>query len=386
MAKCKVCGSEFQGESEYCENCFKEKKDFSSESYLDGLLKGMVNQPNTNQHINIKKKASIKNDTANDKVEIENNAEQEENNLENIKHTSEEKEQLNNDVEDILALIEEEQDILALEEDGDINEAVNAEGDSNSEILSLHNNFDEDMNEEENTPDYQESSNKEDNNSSPVADFDTMNEADDDLVALLGMITGLEESVNENREDIFALEENEDNWNQESLKNTSVAEEKSSESKGSQKEMGSIEVQEQETGSIKSNNDLLKDILSVDNIDENTIQPDPDKNPGDLGEIFSDSLSAIYSLNDQDLNVENITLDQPENREEVKKKKWERYLVLKKQRKVQKKGKSQRKRKKLRKVRKRKRINQKLRQLQPVKIILIRKMDKILKKLQKRKN
>ncbi|GAA4652949.1 hypothetical protein GCM10023142_00870 [Anaerocolumna aminovalerica] len=354
MAKCKVCGSEFQGESEYCENCFKEKKDFSSESYLDGLLKGMVNQPNTNQHINIKKKASIKNDTANDKVEIENNAEQEENNLENIKHTSEEKEQLNNDVEDILALIEEEQDILALEEDGDINEAVNAEGDSNSEILSLHNNFDEDMNEEENTPDYQESSNKEDNNSSPVADFDTMNEADDDLVALLGMITGLEESVNENREDIFALEENEDNWNQESLKNTSVAEEKSSESKGSQKEMGSIEVQEQETGSIKSNNDLLNDILSVDNIDENTIQPDPDKNPGDLGEIFSDSLSAIYSLNDQDLNVENITLDQPENREEVKKKKWEKVFGSKKAAKGSEEGEEPKKKEKVKKSKKKK--------------------------------
>lgn len=332
VAKCKVCGSEFQGESEYCENCVKEKIDYSSESYLDGLLKSMVNQPNTSQHVNMKKKTSVKSETTNDKIEIENNVEQDEDNLENIKHTSEEQEQLNSNAEDILALIEEDPDILALEEDGDIKEAVSAEIDSNSEILSLHDNFDENTNDEEHTQDYQEASNEEDSNSSLASNLETMNEADDDLVALLGMITGLEESVNEKGEDIFALEENEDSWNQEPLKYTSGAEEKSIENKTSQKQMDISETQEQEAGNIKSNNDLLNDILSMDSLPgEDMIQTDADKNPGDLGDIFSDSLSAIYSLDDQepnmDFNGEDISLiSQKENPEEVKKKKKEKMF------------------------------------------------------------
>ncbi|WP_313129291.1 hypothetical protein [Anaerocolumna sp.] len=327
MAKCKICGSEFQGESEYCENCMKEKQDYSSESYLDGLLKSMVNQPNTSQHV--KKKTFVKKDTAKDKFEIENN-EQEEINLENIKHTSEEQEQLNDNAEDILALIEEEQDILALEEESDMNEAVNTENDFDNGILSLHDNFDEDNEEEGNTPDFQEASYEEDSNSLPESDFGSMNEADDDLVTLLGMITGLEESVNENsQEDVFALEENEDNWNPEPLKNISGDAEKSPESETSQNEISTSVAQDQKAGNIESNNELLNDILSMDSLgDKDTVPSEADKNPEHLGEIFSDSLSAIYSLNDQetDVDLEDISLSQSENREDVKKKKREKVF------------------------------------------------------------
>lgn len=288
MANCKICGSEFQGESDYCDNCLEEKKDHSSESYLDSLLKSMVNKPNSNQHANVNKKITSKSDTTNEKSEIEYNEEQEDNNLENRKQTSDEQEQLKDDVEDILALVEENQDILALEE-----------------------NRNEDSQEED--------------NASLASDFSTMNEADDDLVALLSMITGLEESANESKQaDVLTLGEKADERSQEPIK---------SESGDITKSFKSTDFHEDTDNSTDQvedidDNDLLNDILSIDNLfGEDPIQSGADKNPEDLGEVFSDSLSAINVLKDQvkneDFNEEDISqLSQTENREEVKKKKW----------------------------------------------------------------
>lgn len=342
MAKCKVCGSEFHGESAYCDNCLKENKNHSSESYLDDLLKSMVNQPNTNQNINIKKK-TIKNiDPTYEKSEIENKDEQEDNILENKNYALDEQDQLKDEAEDILALEEENQDILALEEDGYINEGIEGD-DSKSDILSLHNDIEEASNNEindgilnnhddldahikddtmtEEISDIQNDSHEEEN-TSITPDFESMNEADDDLVALLGMITGLEESTNEsNKENVFAIEEKEDDWNKDTL-NTS--EDKNEQSK-------SISLNNMETSSSNEdsdNNDLLNDILSIDSLLGNEpIQANVDKNPEDLSEVFSDSLGAIHVLSDVEKNVdpneEDATLiKESENREEVKKKKW----------------------------------------------------------------
>ncbi len=452
MAKCKICGSEFQGESAYCDNCLKENKNYSSESYLDNLLKSMVNQPSTNQNVNINKKIAAKSDNTNEKLEIENKDEQEDNNLENRKYTSDEQEQIKDDIEDILAPGKEYQDILALEEDSNIDESVDEDNNFNNEslddILSLHDDFNEESNENnyenssedikedivslhdnsEEAPDkgikedivslhdnseealgkgakediaglhdnseddssqgmnsdilslhddsnvdaigddgrldIQDDLPEEDDNTS-ASDFESMNEADDDLVALLGMITGLEESSNgSNKEDVFALEEKEDDWAHDQLKTTSNDKTKSSKSKDALNDIAASPSKSKDAlndiaaSSAKSkdtlndiaapsakskdtlnnidtslakdqdNNDMLNDILSIDNLfGDEPIQSTADKNPGDLGEVFSDSLSAINVLNDQDknedFNNDDISLlSQTENREDVKKKKW----------------------------------------------------------------
>lgn len=343
MAKCKVCGSEFHGESAYCDNCLKENKNHSSESYLDDLLKSMVNQPSINQNVNIKKK-TIKNiDPTNEKSEIENKDEQEDNILENKKYALDEQNQFNNDAKDILALEEENQDILALEEDGNINEVIEND-DSSSDILSLHDNIEEDSSlemkdgilnihedlddsirdnkEVEEISDNQNDTHEDNDNNSLTSDFESMNEADDDLVALLGMITGLEESSNEsNNEDVFAIEEKEDNWNEDTL----ITSEEKNEPSKSKDSINNITSSSKED---TDNNDLLNDILSIDSLlGDEPIQANADKNPENLSEVFSDSLSAIHVLRDQvkneDTNEEDTSLEkETKNREEVKKKKW----------------------------------------------------------------
>jgi hypothetical protein len=343
VAKCKVCGSEFHGESAYCDNCLKENKNHSSESYLDDLLKSMVNQPSINQNVNIKKK-TIKNiDPTNEKSEIENKDEQEDNILENKKYALDEQNQFNNDAKDILALEEENQDILALEEDGNINEVIEND-DSSSDILSLHDNIEEDSSlemkdgilnihedlddsirdnkEVEEIADNQNDTHEDNDNNSLTSDFESMNEADDDLVALLGMITGLEESSNEsNNEDVFAIEEKEDNWNEDTL----ITSEEKNEPSKSKDSINNITSSSKED---TDNNDLLNDILSIDSLlGDEPIQANADKNPENLSEVFSDSLSAIHVLRDQvkneDTNEEDTSLEkETKNREEVKKKKW----------------------------------------------------------------
>lgn len=255
------------------------------------------------------KKKTTEYNITNEKLDIENNDEQDDNNLKNRKYTSDKQEQIKDNIKDILALEEENQEILALEED-----SYYKDNDSNNEILSLHDDFDVDTNEDHGTLNIQNNYHEEDDTSS-TSDFKPMNDADDDLVTLLSMITGLEESTDEsNKKDIFALEETEDDWSHEQSKN--ISDDKTNPYTSSSSKDEDLD------------DNILNDILSIDSLfDDEPNQTNVDKNPGDLGGVFSDSLSVINLLNDQaeneDFNNE-ITLlsSQTENRETVKKKKW----------------------------------------------------------------
>jgi hypothetical protein len=333
MTKCKLCNVEISDGSEYCDNCLKNNKEKQSESYLDSLLNSVVHNNNANQSVtNINnnaiigdiKSTGLKQDNKNssefklDKTleneeykyeesfheelnheelnhEELNHEEiyQEESNNDNVNHEKPNHEMTNhieNNYEE-----NDENNFDVNQNDVNQNEKNNYDENNNDVDNYDKNNFNDDQYKVNNENNYNESliNNKEQNNfwNTIAEDYDTntnKNElnnqepeefeesTDDDLMALLDMITGLEKSDSKNFNEIKFEEDNNSLPTNDSVDTNDLHEENNFFNKNESKSKDDLYIVEDDTihfindldfnGSDTENN-LMYDSKTTDGID-----------------------------------------------------------------------------------------------------------------------
>ncbi|QHQ62531.1 hypothetical protein Ana3638_18505 [Anaerocolumna sedimenticola] len=290
MAVCKLCKTNIPDDgNEYCEKCFDNERAKLDESYLDNLLKSVTNSQISKRTLRSEKLTpDINSDFANtssyntlsinEKVLFNRNITQ------NITK-QDEKNLRDEDKENELNTITDD-DILSLLQDSNV--------DTDSE---------------------KQSDNDNENSYYDEKDSSEMEDTDEDLLALLDMISAQDEANNNKAEELYK----------------SVHE-------------------PEETVSVSEESPYpdVEDFLSIDDLPEeitDNFLEESDTNEGkpntanDMGGIFSDVLSAVDSLQDKDeikLNNSNPSVPEADNKnnkmetKEKRKVSGRKYLVKKK--------------------------------------------------------
>ncbi len=318
MTKCKLCNIDIPDGMEYCQDCLEDNNAKSDESYLDDLLKTVINTSNGN--------------TSNSN--ISNNKVFKKNNLENIKTID--NEIIPNDNE--LTNIKKQEEIL-LKNENDLGQEDYY--DNTEDILSLIQDY------TENDDILNDELLNNDDNNEPEQDINSeMDDADEDLLALLGMISGQDEPDTKKDENLLSLDENEELWKTEATDEGLLSLDESEELwKNEALDENLLSLDENEylwesevANDIQTKND---DILAIDDLLDNESseinniplpynENEKQDRPRDVGKVFSDVVSALDSLDDRNILdlIPELEKESNKNKNKIKNKKtfWQRLF------------------------------------------------------------
>ncbi len=270
MAECRLCKTHIPDGEEYCRKCFENNRAKIEESYLDNLLKSVVNTHNSrlfNRKKALPDKSSDFANTSSNKTLSDNK----------------DKDLLNRNLAQNIT----KQDEKNLREENNKEKELNNSTDE--DILSFLDDYSEDGKNEGNSDiDAMDSYYDNENETSEMED------TDEDLLALLDMISAQDEANSgKNSEVTPDIAKNEDMTDSE------------------------VEVQHMEEDILSIADLPIEDLTAeeLNNFEEDLLKEiEKPSGASDVGGIFSDVLSAVDTLEDKEkINLENVNPVVPEN-------------------------------------------------------------------------
>ncbi|MBE5968500.1 MAG: hypothetical protein E7255_16360 [Lachnospiraceae bacterium] len=345
MAKCKICNTDIEDGSMYCKDCLEKEQLKSKESYLDSLLSSVMKntQPNkpsmrNQKNTDRKKQSTIDTEEQKDSVVGEQIAidlkEQ---------RTIDTKEQNSNGVEEHKIIDTEEQKNIDRKEPKKSGmKEQNMEQVEASVVDEYLQAFNSDASDD--LHDFEQFNIMDDlENADGFMNFANQKNSDDRIVIheedLFGDLKDTEPDSNiiPNEIDNFSEEDPEDPTlyailNELDQSNSDKKEEKSFDKAAQSEQDKKEETVDDEILSLLNQMSVDDPVaMEISNLLNGTNDPVPsvdNTSPSDVGEVFSDALTAVSSLNDKDSNVEQSSIEKEmDEKKKGKKEKFQKLLV-----------------------------------------------------------